>query len=510
MITASNFTGNHSERQNKKSPKTASKTMKQQSFFTSILIMWACTLFGQNIRRIDGTKYQSDSLERKIQYLMQVAKVSGVAVSVFNDNKPVFSKTYGLADVQKNIPFRGASQMYGASFSKTVFAYVAMQLVQEAVIDLDKPLVEYLSKPLPDYKINGFRRGYHDLKGDDRCQKLTARMCLTHTTGFPNWRWFEADKKLKFKFEPGSRYSYSGEGLYLLQFVIEQITGKDYETIVQERVFRPLGMTNTSQIWQPRFEENICYGHNSKGEPYELEKWKDANVGGSMTTTLDDFTKFFAALISSKGLSKKSFDAMTNTQVRIRSRRQFGPLARVDSTDNDGIALGYGLGVGTFKTPFGRAFSKEGHDDGWGHYSVCFPDKKIAVVIMTNNDNGESIFKEFLAYAIGDTFTPWQWENYLPYNYFKPPVVNLFQVTTQDLDKYLGTYTSQQLPIKIVISKNGDILTAQATNQPVLSLQATQKDKFVYDEEGIVLEFKPAEKQMTLKQGGQNYLFVKE
>jgi serine-type D-Ala-D-Ala carboxypeptidase/endopeptidase len=390
--------------------------MKRLFLLTTILVTVTATTFGQTIKRIDGSKITVDSLNAKIEYLMKVANVSGVGVSVFNNNKTVFSKTYGLSNVQKSIPFQPSSVVYGCSFAKTVFAYIAMHYIQEKLIDLDKPLVEYLSKPLPDYKINGWRRGYQDLKDDERYKKITARMCLTHTTGFPNWRWFEADKKLKFKFDPGTRYSYSGEGLYLLQFVIEQLTGKDYETIAQERVFKPLDMTNTSYVWQTRFENNICYGHNTKGEPYELMKWKEASSGGSMSTTLEDFTKFFEALINSKELSKKSFKEMTSTQVRIKSRSQFGPLAKIDSTDNDIIQLGYGLGVGTFKTPYGRAFFKEGHDDGWGHYSICFPDKKIAIVIMTNNDNGESIFKELLAYSIGDTFTPWRWENYIPYD----------------------------------------------------------------------------------------------
>ncbi len=385
--------------------------------FVLIIAIFSLSMsFAQKLKRIDGSKISVDSLNAKIEYLMKAAQVSGVAVSVFNDNKPVFSKTYGLADVQKNILFQPSSVMYACSFAKMVFAYIAMQFVEEKMIDLDKPLVEYLNKPLPDYKINGKRRGYHDLKDDDRYKKITARMCLKHTTGFPNWRWFETDKKLKFKFDPGARYSYSGEGLYLLQFVIEQVTGKDYETISQERVFKPLAMTQTSQVWQSRFDTAICYGHDAKGEPQELMKWKDASAGGSMSTTLEDFTKFFTALINRKGLSKKSFQDMTNTQMRIRSRSQFGPLAKVDSTDNDNIELGYGLGIGVFKTPYGRAFFKEGHDEGWGHYSICFPDKKIAIIIMTNNDNGESIFKELLAYAIGDTFTPWRWENYIPYD----------------------------------------------------------------------------------------------
>ena len=371
---------------------------------------------GQTIERLDGSKIPVDSLQRQIEYLMRAANVSGVAVSVVNQNQPVFSRTFGLANVPKRVPLTQNSVMYGASFAKMVFAYIVMQLVEEQKIDLDKPLVSYLDKPLPDYEIKGWKRGYKDIREDERYQKITGRMCLTHTTGFPNWRWFEPDKKLKIKFEPGSRYSYSGEGLYLLQFVLEQITGTDYETMSQERVFRPLGMTNTSQVWQARFDTAIAYGHNAKGEPYELMKWNEASAGGSMSTTLADFTRFYTALINGKGLRQASFTAMTSPQVRIRSQRQFGPLAWVDSTNNDAIALSYGLGVGVLQSPYGWAFFKEGHDDGWGHYSICFPDRKMAIVIMTNNDNGEGIFKELLAYAIGDVYTPWQWEDYVPYD----------------------------------------------------------------------------------------------
>ena len=484
--------------------------MKFKIFLATVFLTVSINLFGQSIKRIDGSKISVDSLNAKIEYLMRVANVSGVAVSVFNDNRPIFTETYGLANVQQNVPLEEISVMYAASLAKAVFSYIAMQYVQEGLIDLDKPLVEYLSMPLPDINIDGFRRGYHDLKDDKRYENITARMCLTHTTGFPNWRWFEADKKLKIKFEPGTRYSYSGEGLYLLQFVIEQITGKDYETISQDRVFKPLGMINTSQVWQPRFDNNICYGHNAQGEPYELMKWEEASAGGSMSTTLEDFTKFYTALINGKGLSKGSFREMTSQQIRIESRRQFGPLAQIDSTDNDDIRLGYGFGVGTFTTPFGRAFFKEGHDDGWGHYSISFPDKGIAVVIMTNNDNGESIFKEFLAYSIGDTFTPWRWENYIPYNYIPPPVLNIYELTTQDLDKYLGVYSSEQLPIKIVIKKNNLNLIAQATGQTAFTLQAIKIDEFSYADEGIILEFDPVDKTMLLKQSGQIYNFAKE
>lgn len=370
----------------------------------------------QSIKRINGSTISGDSLTMRVQHLMQIANVSGVAISLFNNNEPVYSKTFGLANVQQDIQLLPNTEMYGASFSKMVFAYIVMQFVQDKIIDLDKPLVEYLPTSLPDYKFDSKYKGYQDLKDDERYKKITARMCLTHTTGFPNWRWFEPNQKLKIKFDPGTRYSYSGEGIYLLQFVLEQITGKDLETIAQEKVFKPLGMNGTSYVWQNSFDTNICYGYNEKGEPYELKKRKEANAAGSMTTTLSDFTKFYTVLINHKNLTNKSFDEMTSTQVRIKSKAQFGPLAIIDSTGNDSIQLGYGLGVGVFHTPYGRAFFKEGHDDGWGHYSVCYPDKKIAIVIMTNNDNGESIFKGLLEYAIGDIYTPWRWENYIPYD----------------------------------------------------------------------------------------------
>lgn len=390
--------------------------MKQRIFCFLIVLLIGAGASCQTIQRIDGTTLPVDSLTNKIDYLMKTANVSGVAISVFNRNQPVYSRTFGLADVPNHVPLRDSTVLYGASESKLVFAYVVMQLVQEKLIDLDKPLVQYLDSPLIAYHFPGRFKGYQDLAGDDRYTKITARMCLDHTTGFPNWRWIEDDHKLRIKYDPGTRYGYSGEGLVLLQFVIEKILGKDYETIAQERVFKPLGMASTSYVWQARYEGNFAYGHNAAGQPYPIARWHSPGAAGSMSTTLADFTKFYTALITNKPLTPESFKEMTRTQITIHSIKQFGPQSRVDSTSDDAIKLGYGLGVGVFQTPYGRAFFKEGHDDGWGHYTVCFPDKQIAIIIMTNNDNGESIFKPLLAYATGDTFTPWQWENYIPYD----------------------------------------------------------------------------------------------
>src|SRR5580692_11583999 len=265
----------------------------------------------QTLKRINGSSVSEDSLTTRVQYLMQIANVSGVAISVFNNNEPVYSRTFGFADVQKQNPLSSDAEMYGASLSKMVFAYIVMQYVQDKVIDLDRPLVEYLPKSLPDYTFGNKYKGFQDLKDDERYKKITARMCLTHTTGFPNWRFFDPGQKLLIKYDPGTRYSYSGEGINLLQFVLEQVTGKDLETIAQEKVFRPFGMKNTSYVWQNSFDSAICYGHNVKGEPYGAHKKKVPSAAGSMTTTLNDFTKFYTAFINHKNLTEKSFDEMT-------------------------------------------------------------------------------------------------------------------------------------------------------------------------------------------------------
>lgn len=380
-----------------------------------VFLLATATSMAQPINRIDDTQISADSVVHRVQQLMKQANVTGLGLAVFNQDKPVLVQTFGLADVPHRKSLTDSSVLYAASLAKVVFAYQVMQLVEEGVLELDKPLVTYLQQPLVAYKIKGWRRGYADLQGDQRYTKITARMCLNHTTGFPNWRWFEADKKLRIKFEPGSRYSYSGEGLYLLQFVIEQLTSKDYETLSQERVFRPLGMSHSSQLWQARFDSLVAYGHDSSGKPYELMRWQEASAGGSMSTSLSDYVKFYTALLQHQGLHASSFQEMIRPQVRIRSKRQFGPEAWVDGPDNDSIQLSYGLGVGLLHSPKGWAFFKEGHDAGWGHYCISYPAKGIAILIMTNTDTGESIFRDLLKDAIGDVYTPWQWENYVPF-----------------------------------------------------------------------------------------------
>lgn len=359
---------------------------------------------------LDGRRLKGPEIDRLVQQLMDTARIPGLALALLENNKVSYLKAYGYRNLAAKAPLETGTSMYAASFSKAVFACLVMQLVQEKRLDLDKPLAKYLPKPLPEYE------AYQDLAGDDRWKLLTARQCLTHTTGLPNWRWLAPDKKLRFKFAPGMQYWYSGEGLQVLQLVIETITKKGLVELSTERMFKPLGMAHTSYVWQPAFEANYALGYDESGQPLEKRKRTKAGAAGSMETTPADYATFLAAVMEGKLLKPATQAEMTRAQVRIPFKAQFGPLATVAASDsNRAIRLAYGLGWGTFESPYGHAYFKEGHDDGWQNHSVIFQDRKKAILLMSNSSNADKTFKELLEKLLGDKATPWQWENYVPY-----------------------------------------------------------------------------------------------
>lgn len=370
----------------------------------------------RKIKKIDGSVITTDSLDKKILFLMDKAKVKGIEVAIFNQRQVVYKQAFGIAN-ESNAPLHTSMSIYGASLSKTVFAVLVMKLVEDGIIDLDKPLQDYLPKPIYDYpQQTKWQDNYSDLKTDPRYRMITARMCLDHTTGFPNWRWDYPDHKLKIAFTPGSRYSYSGEGMVYLQTVIEKITGKHLQQLMEEMVFAPFKMKNSAYTWLPRFEADYVSGYNTEGKAYQKDKDNEPRAPSTLETSLDDYTNFVRAILQGKALKTKSIAEMFRPQIRLRSVKQFGPLSGKDTSAYDGISLSYGLGWGLLKSPYGWGAFKEGHGDGFQHYCIVFPETGTGIIIMTNSDNGESIFKALLEIAIADKYTPWKWEDYIPYN----------------------------------------------------------------------------------------------
>jgi CubicO group peptidase (beta-lactamase class C family) len=368
---------------------------------------------GKRIKRLDGSTISTTEIERTVTRLMSAARVTGLSLAILNDAKIVYVKSFGFRNKEEAKPLTEETVMYGASFTKAVFAYFVMQLVAEGRLNLDKPVYQYLEKPLPQYE------KYKDLAGDEGYKLITARMLLSHTCGFPNWRWLNADEKLDIKFTPGSKYSYSGEGINLLQFVIEAISEKSLGEQIQERIFKPFGMRRTNMIWEARFAENFAIGYDEKEQPLGHKQRTGVRAAGSMDTTISDYARFIEAVMNGKGLSAKAKREMLTPQIQIFSKQQFPTPSSETTDENRAIQLSYGLGWGLFRTPFGKAYFKEGHDDGWENHAVCFADKQTAIIFMANSSNADSIYKELLEVLLQDKHTPWKWEGYTPYNQLK-------------------------------------------------------------------------------------------
>lgn len=358
----------------------------------------------------DGQQVAVNPIDAFIGKLMDTAHVTGLCLGIVQDNRVAYVKAYGYKNKAAGTMNDTATCFYGASFSKAVFAYLVMQLVDSGVIDLDKPLYTYLPKPLPAYD------KYKDLEGDDRWKLITARECLDHTTGFPNWRQFNprGNNKLEIFFTPGQRYAYSGEGINLLQLVVETATGKSLDVLATEKIFRPFGMRRTGYLWQPAFEDDYAVGHLENEDTIRKSKRTRTSAAGSIETTIADYTRFIAAVLKGDGLSTKSKQEMLTPQISIYSKYQFPSLDTATTTPNQRIWLCYGLGWGLFMSTYGKAFFKEGHDDGWEHFALCLPGRNEAIVVMTNSSNGERIFKE-LFQKLGGVTIPWEWEQYTPY-----------------------------------------------------------------------------------------------
>jgi CubicO group peptidase (beta-lactamase class C family) len=428
------------------------------------------------VKRLDGSIIRPEEIDETVIRLMKAAEVPGVGLALFNGEKIAYLKPYGMRDKEKNLPLTVDTVMYAASFTKVAFAYLVMQLVSNGTLDLDKPVYEYLPTPLPEYP------DYTDLAGDPRYKGITARMLLSHTSGFPNWRAFEDDRKLKIHFEPGSRYAYSGEGIILLQLVIETITQKPLEELMQKHIFRPLGMTRTSMVWQDRFESDFATGYDEYGRSLGPDKRKKADAAGSMSTTIHDFARFMQAVMKGKGLSKQMREQMLSPQIQIPSKHEFPTFENETTDENKTIRLSYGLGWGLYWTPYGKAFFKEGHADGWRNYTVCFDKKGLGIVIMTNSGNGEGIYKEVLEKVLRNTFTPIEWEGFTPYDQL-PPRAPLTQHTEVHVDpavleRYVGR-CGEPPNLILVIRREGDHLLVQENDEPKQELfPESEKDFF--------------------------------
>ena len=382
------------------------------------------------IHRLDGRKLTPRQIDSEVERLMTEGRVPGLALALIQNGKPLYVKSYGLRNVEGKQPLGNDTVMYGASLTKLAFAYMVMQLVDEGKVNLDQPISTYLKNPLPDYL------KYADLAGDPRWKSLTSRILLDHTPGFPNFRFLNPDGKLDFKFDPGTRYAYSGEGINLLQFVLEEGLGLGVGKEMQRRVFDRFGMARTGMTWRDDFAPNVADGYDVNGKLEGHHRRGSVRAAGSMDTTITDFAKFMAAFMRGEGLSAAARAEMLRPQIAITSAHQFPTLDVTLNPANRMIGLSSGLGLVLFKSPYGVAFYKGGHDDWTDNLVVCVESKKQCILLLSNSMRGEVIYPALVKSVFGDSGLPWTWE-YNPEG-SPTPITGRFEDRTNGLQRQIN------------------------------------------------------------------------
>ncbi len=381
--------------------------------------LWLIFVAGTTALATTQTIPANSAIDAEVHKVMGKTHANGLAIAVIDGGNVKYVHAYGARNV-KGDPLSTDTVMYGASLTKAVFAYTVMQLVNQGKLKLDTPIREILEKPLASYddgsdpKFAEKYGPYRTLATDPRWEKITPRMCLTHSTGLNNFWFVEPDKKFHIHFEPGSRYSYSGDGLILLQFAIEhgrkeQGLGLSVEDLTKAN-FDRLGMKHTSLIWRDDFASNVADGWDDQGKPNQHDQRSKVRASGSMDTTISDLAKFAAALVRGDGLSASSRTEITKPQLHITTAHQFPPFLPDLPAKDQRKDLFAGLGVVVFDGPQGHGFYKGGHNEITGNTMLCMEASKRCVVILSNDVRAEAGYAELMRFILGDTGVPYDWE----------------------------------------------------------------------------------------------------
>ncbi|MBI1932271.1 MAG: serine hydrolase [Ignavibacteriales bacterium] len=330
-------------------------------------------------------------VESLIPKLISELNVPGVSISIINNNQISYSKTFGISDAGTKTPVEENTMFEACSMSKPVFAMLALKLVQEGKLDLDTPLFNYYAENFVS-------------ADDDYSKQITARMILTHTSGMPNWRMGDEERNgpIPVYFKPGLKFNYSGEGIYYLQRVIENITKQPLEIFANDNLFDKLNLKSTSFVWRDNFDGQISTGHNSLGNCNERKKYLHANAAFTLYTTSNDYAKIILELMNSYKsknsiISNNLITEMLSHQVRVESREVTERPGR-----NLGLLAFRGLGWAIDSTITGDVIYHSGaNQTGFRCYSQFSPKDGSGIVIMTNGENGSELWTKLIK-KIGD------------------------------------------------------------------------------------------------------------
>lgn len=401
-------------------------------------------------------------------------KVMGSFAFVEN-NQPTFIKVVGFSDTETKQKANINTQYRIGSISKTFTAVLIMKAVEDKKLSLDKKLSDF----------------YPDIPNAD---KITIENLLQHRTGIHNltneaeyWQYNKQPqtesslvniiKKYKSDFEPGLKHEYSNSNYILLGFILEKAYKKSYADLIKDKIVRPLKLTLTEVGGKIGTSKNQAKSYQFTNGNYQISSETDMSIpigAGNIISTPTELLKFILGLEQGKLIKPESLNKMKN------------------------FMDGYGYGL--VKVPF-EEYSGFGHTGGIDNFRSAlfyFPDLKTAMSFTTNQadmDTNEISIK-MLETAMGKDF--------------EMPSFETLVIPEAELQKFVGNYSSPDIPLKINVFIKDKTLMAQATGQGAFPLEATSKTSFKFDMAGIVIDFYPAKKQFVIIQGGTKNTFTKE
>lgn len=439
----------------------------KKAVFTTLIILTLSQI------GLAQTNFDKAKLDNYFNALEQNNKFMG-SVAVSKNGEIIYKKSIGFADVENNIKATEKSKYRIGSISKTFTTVLILKAVEENKLNLNQTIDKWFPEVI-------------------NSKEITIKHLLSHRSGIHNFTndkdyltWNTQPKTEKelveiivkggSDFNPDSKAEYSNSNFVLLTFILEKTFSKSYSDLLQEFIVKPLGLTNTYVFGKINPLNNECKSYSFAGT-WKAETETDFTIplgAGAITSTPTDLTIFADALFNGKLVTNESLEIMKT------------------------IKDGYGIGL--FQIPFYNSVGY-GHTGGIDSFSSVyshFADDKISYALISNgtNFNNNNISIAVLS-AVYDK----------PYEI---PTFTAFNLTSEDLDKYLGVYSSNQIQLKITITKEGNTLIAQGSGQPSFPLEATGKDKFKFDQAGAEFEFNPNEKTMVLFQGGAQIKFTKE
>lgn len=307
---------------------------------------------------------------QKILVPLMENRVPGISIACIEGAKIAWCHTFGVKNSKTLNPVYENTLFEAASLSKPVFAYGILRLIERGVLELDRPLVDYLPQ------------GSIEVE-DERINLITARMVLTHTTGFPNWR--PKKKALTIHFQPGERFSYSGEGFAFLQKVLEHVTHTPIDTYFREQVFVPLSMNQSTFTWISGPAK--ASGHDSEGKPVENPLNIPPNAAFTLHTNAREYARFMIAIVKGNGLQTGTVDKMLHAWVRVR-KGCVNCLSPEEEAHLLSSSVSWGLGWGIQQSSKGNSFWHWGDNGCFKSFAVGFRNDQSGVVAFTNGKNG--------------------------------------------------------------------------------------------------------------------------